>query len=264
MAPKFRQFKKTLRSLSALTLWDLRERAQSSVLGLGWTLINPLMRILIFYGVFFHILGIHAPEAYARSGPGAWMTAGLLPWLWVADVLGRAPNLVLERASSFRNGAFAGTLLAPMSLFSALAYHACGLAVLAGLLVLGGQAPGLRVLACLPWMFAGGLLALGLAWTAAALHVYWRDTAQIMAIALNAWVYATPIVYPRALAPAIFQRFLELNPMTHIVEGYRAAWLDPQLPLWHGLAYTLFLSAALALLGHAFFRRLQPGFAEEL
>jgi lipopolysaccharide transport system permease protein len=252
------------RALVALVLWDLRERVQSSVLGLGWTVINPLMRILIFYVVFFHILGIKAPERYAHSGGGLWMTAGLLPWLWVADCLGRAPSLVLERASSFRNGRFQGNLLAPMSLLSAWAYHISGLAVLWALLAAGGAAPGWRVLACLPWMLTAGLMALGLSWFASALHVYWRDTAQVMTIALNAWVYATPIVYPRSLAPESFQLFFDLNPMTHIVEGYRAAWLGSAEPLWQGFGYTLVSCSALALAGGFFFHRLQPGFAEEL
>jgi lipopolysaccharide transport system permease protein len=252
------------RSLAALAWWDLRERAQSSVLGLGWTVIAPLMRILIFYVVFFHILGVKAPDRYAHSGGGLWMTAGFLPWLWVADCLGRAPSLVLERASSFRNGRFQGGLLAPMSLLSAWAYHVIGLAALWILLAFRGSAPGWQVLACLPWMFAAGLMALGLSWFASALHVYWRDTAQLMTIVLNTWVYATPIVYPRSLAPASFQMIFDLNPMTHIVEGYRAAWLGTAEPLWDGFGYTLALGCALALAGGLFFSRLQPGFAEEL
>jgi lipopolysaccharide transport system permease protein len=256
--------RRQLRSMAALVAWDLRERTQSSVLGLGWTLVNPFMRILIFYGVFFQILGVHPPESYARSGPGLWITAGFLPWLWVADTLGRAPGLVLERVSVFRNGSFPGLLLSPMSMITSWVYHAVGLAVLFALVALRGQMPGLEVLGCLPWMLAAGLLSLGLSWFASALHVYGRDTAQVMSIALNVWVYATPIVYPRHLAPAVFQPFLDLNPMTHIVEGYRSAWLGAGGPLWQGFAYTVFVACSLSMLGYLFFRRLQPGFAEEL
>ena len=80
-------------------------------------------------------------------------------------------------------------------------------------------------------------LAIGIGWILGVLHVYFRDTAQVVIAALQAWFYLTPIVYTLEIAPEALRGALALNPLSGIVEGFRAFALGGAVPWW-GLAWS--------------------------
>ena len=89
------------------------------------------------------------------------------------------------------------------------------------------------------WSFWMLLLALGLGWLLAALQVFLRDTAQVLSVVLVFWFWFTPIFYRVDMAPPRFQPWLQLNPLTHVVEGYRLLLLEGRVPApesWLALA----------------------------
>jgi ABC-type polysaccharide/polyol phosphate export permease len=96
--------------------------------------------------------------------------------------------------------------------------------------------------------------------------VFFRDTLQLVHVALMTWFYLTPVVYPLALVPAergALRALVRANPLTAIVESYRAAFLGEALA-WTTLV-PLAVAAPCALVGGAWiFRTLRPAFADEV
>ena len=104
----------------------------------------------------------------------------------------------------------------------------------------------------------------GIAWLLSALAVYLRDVRQVVGLVLTLWMFLTPIVYPASMVPERYQWVLNINPMTAIVDAYRAALLDDRMPallpltLFAGIAFTVFVS------GYWVFARSKPTFADLL
>jgi lipopolysaccharide transport system permease protein len=109
-----------------------------------------------------------------------------------------------------------------------------------------------------------GMLSLGMAWIAAGLHVYLRDTAQVLAVLLTAWFWLTPIFLVEGMFPARMRLVIELNPLTYAVRAYRDTLLGNRLPQVHDLLILAAFAVASFLLGGLFFRYSKRGFVDVL
>ena len=106
--------------------------------------------------------------------------------------------------------------------------------------------------------------ALGMAFIFSALNVYFRDLEHILGIVTMAWFYGTPIVYTIEMVPEQFLGFFYLNPMTHIVDAYRAILYYHQVPDFSTLSSIVVFSVVFIVIGYILFQKLQRHFVEEL
>ena len=115
----------------------------------------------------------------------------------------------------------------------------------------------------LPLLLIPQLMAtLGAAWLLASIGVFVRDVVQGITLALMAWMYLTPIIYPETLVPARYRRLVNLNPFTPLVRNYRRVLLEGQAPDWQGLAYFAAFAVASFLIGYWWFARTRKNFAD--
>jgi ABC-type polysaccharide/polyol phosphate export permease len=154
----------------------------------------------------------------------------------------------------------------PLSIFlSSLIHHLIGmtLAILYMTWVLKTVSVTLVLLPL--YMFFVGLLAVGIGWIASSLHVYLRDTGQVMTVVLTMWFYLTPILINEELFKN--KRYIKYlvfwNPMTWVVRGYREL-LTARWPAVHDLAILAGYSLAVFVTGGLLFRVLKRGFADVL
>ena len=108
------------------------------------------------------------------------------------------------------------------------------------------------------------ILQLGIAFILSAFTVYFRDLEHFIQIVLQVMFYATPIVYAGDTIPEAFRFVINLNPMAHIINGYRAIFYNQTMPDLKALAILGVISVAFCVIGYFMFRKLQKGFAEEL
>ena len=94
--------------------------------------------------------------------------------------------------------------------------------------------------------------------------VYFRDLEHIIGIVLLAAFYGTPIVYKLEQLPDTLKTIIQLNPMTHIINGYRDIFYNQQMPDMKVLGILLGISVVLTIIGYFIFKKLQKGFAEQL
>jgi ABC-type polysaccharide/polyol phosphate export permease len=127
---------------------------------------------------------------------------------------------------------------------------------------------GLAVLMLPLYLVLLGMFSLGLAWIAAGLHVYLRDTAQVLTVVLTAWFWLTPIFLFEDLFTDRFDGrlavLLRINPLVYVVRGYRDMVLGNQLPAWQDVLALGGFSIVTLVLGGLFFRHTKRGFADVL
>jgi lipopolysaccharide transport system permease protein len=104
----------------------------------------------------------------------------------------------------------------------------------------------------------------GVGWFVASLHVYLRDTAQVVTVAMTLWFWMTPIMIAEDKIPEQFRPLINWNPMSWIVRAYRERLLSAQWPSWQEFAVLAAYSIAIFVAGGLFFRHLKRGFADVL
>jgi ABC-type polysaccharide/polyol phosphate export permease len=114
------------------------------------------------------------------------------------------------------------------------------------------------------YMFFIGLFAVGMGWIIAALQVYLRDAAQVMAVVLTLWFWLTPIFITESAYPSWARFIIDTNPMAYVVRAYRERLLSFNPPDLTELAILAAYAAATFLIGGLFFRHLKGGFADVL
>ena len=241
-----------------LVLKDIKVKSRGTYLGVAWTLMNPLVTIVMYFIVFQHIFRVTVPNFLA------FFLVGLLMWIFFARSIATAATCVLDNDAMVKKAAFPLEILPVASVFYHLFNHvvAFGLAVPLMLLFWGGR---------LSWhlLWAVAILAAFVCFSVAVslvlstVGVFFRDTRDILEVGLPVLFWATPIFYDLAMAPAFLRPVLMLNPLSPFIEATRAALLEAQGPSWAELGLMAFWIAVTAISGTWVFARFAPRFAEE-
>lgn len=261
--------------LANLTLRELRGKYKRSVLGWGWSLVNPLVSMLIFSFVFGLVLKA-TPPAGNPSGLTSfplYLLVGLLPWNFLASSIQGSMAALTSNAGLVKKVWFPREVLVAASVLSWDVSLAIELGVLlVALLVVGNMVlPWLPLLVVLMLLQTAFVFGVGLA--LAVLNVYFRDVQHFIGIFLQVWFYATPIVYSARLIHHTYavggvtvpvKALYDANPMTAFVEAYHRVLFDLTWPTWQQAVLMVGWSALALAVGAATFRRFEPRLAEEL
>ena len=243
---------------------NIRARYVGSFLGIFWSIIHPLTQLIIYYFIFSVILKIKLGPEFGGTSFAIWLVAGLLPWMFFAEVVTQSPGSVLEQSGLITKMVFPSEILPLTNLLAALINHLIGVVILIGFLLALGYGISLNIFLIIPSLLATCVFALGISWMLSALNVFLRDIGQIISVFVNIWFFVTPIIYPRHLIPESFQRLYCLNPMLHTVEAYRVGLLGKTDINVTGLSYLLLLALVSFVLGGLVFKKLKPAFGDVL
>ena len=243
---------------------DFEQRFVGSSMGWIWGLIQPLVLLLSWTLVFQVFLKVPPPSG-VESYP-LFLFAGMLPWLLFSETVQRSATSLVEQANLITKTVFPSEII-PVSVFlSALAGHLLALTLM--IAATGVLANHISIyLVFLPcYVFAIGLLAIGLGWIVASLNVFLRDTAQVVSVVMTFWFWMTPIFISEDRYPnrAWARWLLAANPMTYLVRAYRAMLIDSTAPSVTDLAIATAYGCAIFVAGGLFFRHMKRGFADVL
>lgn len=240
-----------------LTKREISIRYKQSLLGISWAVLQPLMTMVVFT-VF---LGTLAKVPSDGVPYPVFSYLGLLPWTYFSNALSRAGTSLVSN-SNLLSKVYVPRVLIPLSgVLSALVDFACAFGVLVGLMFWYGLAPQLSWLLFAPLVLLTALLAQGVGMGLAALNVQFRDVQHAVPFLLQLWMFATPVVYPASLVPEKWRLLFALNPMTGVIEAYRAAALGRAVD-FAALGISVAVAAVLALLGWWRFRSMERVFAD--
>jgi lipopolysaccharide transport system permease protein len=239
-------------------------RYRGSFGGVLWSFAQPLFLLAVYTIAFGVILQARWGFSGGTAEYALMVFAGLIVFNAFSECLLRAPSLVIGNPNLVKKVVFPLEILVWVMAINALLHALIGIAVwLVGYAALFG-APKPQallfplVLACLIPM----LLALG--WLLAAIGVVVRDVGQLTAMISHALLFLTPIFYSVDAVPPLLQGVLMANPLTFVVEQLRTVLFFGVAPNWKGAAVYFLLATVFALAAHAFFRRLRPGFSDQV
>lgn len=239
-------------------------RYVGSAAGWLWGVVHPLVLLASWIFVFQICLKQKLPPGSVTTNYPMFLFAGMLPWLLFQDTVMRSSVSLLDHANLITKTVFPAEVV-PVSIFlSSLIHHLIALAVALvwAAYVIRFVSP--MVLLLPVYMLFIGLLAVGVGWIVASLHVYLRDTAQVITVVLTLWFWATPIFISEQSIPPRFRPIVTWNPMSWVVRAYRERMFTQQWPPVHELVVLAAYSTAIFLAGGLFFRHLKRGFADVL
>lgn len=242
---------------------ELQTRFAGSVLGLGWTLLGPLLMLGIYAVVFGELFRQRATDLGTDSY-ALFVAVALWPWMMFADAIQRGMMAIQSNANLVRKVAFPHQVLVISAVTSAFVLHLLGfIAVLAALTIAGHpvRLAGIPMAALHLVLLFG--LATGLALALASMEALIRDVEMAVLPTLTLLHFMTPILYPASIIPEAYQPLLRLNPLTGLIEGVRAPLLG-QIVTFDPAAASLIVPAAVLFLGAWLFGRLSPYFEDFL
>jgi lipopolysaccharide transport system permease protein len=237
---------------------DMKLRYKRSVLGILWTMLNPLAQLLVLGFVFRTVVPSSIPNYTS------FLFTGLLVWNWFVCSLISACSSVVDNRDLIKCPEFRPGILPVVYVTTYLVHFLLALPIL--LLILQFEHVPLRPVAFfLPVVIIlQFLFTLGLGYLVATFHVPFRDTQYLLSVVLSLAFFVTPIFYDMSTVPAAYLPWYRINPMAHVVAAYRDVLLKGKMPdllllLW------LYLAALLLLgLGYWVFRRASVRFVEAI
>lgn len=237
---------------------DLTVRYKRSVIGFFWTMLNPLLLMMIFVIIFSHLFRFELPhyETYFLSE--------YLPWTFFAQ------TTVTSMQSMGWNGALMKRVRVPKSIF-AVASALSGLVNLflsyvpMLLIMLVLRVPIRPAILFLPVSFVIlTVFTLGVSLALSAVSVYFVDVREMYAVMLTAVMYMSPIIYPIAIVPERFRHVIALNPLVYVLQIVRDPVYNGTVPSLQDLGIATGAAVVAFLIGWAVFRRLSRGFYPHL
>jgi len=241
---------------------DFEQRFVGSAIGWIWGLIHPLALLISWMFVFQVCMRVPPPPG-VRNYP-LFIFAGMLPWLLFSETVQRSASSLLDSASLFTKTVVPSEMIVVSVFLSTLVSH-----LLALVLMIAATAVWINqisvFLILLPIYFVVlGLLAVGFGWIVASLHVFLRDTAQVISVVLIFWFWLTPIFITEKQFPPWARFLLVANPLYYVVRAYRTILLSSGIPDLEDLAIATAYGIALFIAGGLFFRHMKRGFADVL
>jgi lipopolysaccharide transport system permease protein len=250
--------------LAAMIKRDVMGRYRGSIMGMAWSLFNPLLMLVIYTFDFSVVFRSHwgTGEDASRADFAIVLFVGMIVHGLFTECANRAPSLILANVNYVKKVIFPLDIL-PWVAFGSAFFHAC--VSLAALLLVQlatrHDIPWTVVLfpiVVLPLIFA----TMGFAWLLASLGVYVRDVGQAIGVFTLILMFVSPVFYPVSALPPHYQTLLYLNPLTLIIEDARNTLVFGRLPNFAADALLLLVSIVIAWAGFAWFQKTRRGFAD--
>ncbi len=241
-------------------------RYKGSALGLVWSFLNPVFMLAVYTFVFSVVFkarwGIGGEESKTQFA--VVLFVGMIVHGLFAEVLNRAPGLILSNVNYVKKVVFPLDILPVIAMGAALFHTFISLIVLlTAFVIFNGYLHWTAVLTpfvLLPLV----ILTLGLAWMLASLGVFLRDVGQTIGIITTVMLFLAPVFYPVTMLPEELRPWIMGNPLTFIIEQAREVLIWGRAPDWAGLGIYTLVATAVAWAGYAWFQKTRKGFADVL
>jgi lipopolysaccharide transport system permease protein len=241
-----------------IAISDFKLRYKNTVLGFFWSLLEPLLMLIVLYLVFTNLMRWEV-EHYQL-----FLLLGIVSWDFLAKGTGMSLNCILGKPGLVKHVYFPREVLVISSCVTALMIALLEFLVFAIFMIIFGVIPGPTVIYFPFILLIEFILILGLSFGLSALNVYYRDVQYMWAVVLQAGFFAAPIIYPMSILPPKVASLIMLNPMTRIIEMFRDSLIyNTQLNI-AAVSYAIASALILLGIGYYIFRRLEPGLAEEM
>ncbi len=240
--------------LIQLTRRDILARYKRSILGVAWTMLNPLGTMIVLSVVFSHLFS--AVRAYP-----AYVLSGLLAWTFFAQSTNAAMSGLVWGGSLIQRIYIPRTTFGVSAIVTALVNLLISLVPLVAVMLVTRVTISLSILFLPVSILLLACFALGVGLILSTMAVYFPDVAEMYQIILLAWMYLTPVIYPENILPSNLHLIFTLNPMYYLVRLFRIPLLDGKLPTITEILPAAACAVVLLVAGWIFFTSKSDEFA---
>lgn len=244
--------------LYTLSAHRINVRYRQTALGVAWAVLQPLLMMLIFTGVFSVLVRMPSDGLpYALFAYTA-----LLPWNFFATSLANGTSSLVAHTQLITRVYFPREIL-PLTYVIAAAFDfAIGCAVLIALMAWYDVTVTVHAWLLIPIVIVLGAWSFALAMAFSAAQVRWRDVGMAVPLLVQLWMFASPVIYPLSAVPSAWRSWYLLNPMAGIIASFRDVLLHGRLSDPVPLAYSAVISATALIVSYVVFKRAEATMAD--
>lgn len=249
------------RELFYILSWrDIKVRYKQTTIGAAWSIIRPLLTMLIFSVIFGRVANL------PTEGNAPYMImvfAAMLPWQFFANALSESSNSLVGNANLISKVYFPRLIVPASSVIVSLVDFAISFVILLGLFVVYRFVPSWHIVFLPAFIALAFFTAFGTGLYLTALNVKYRDFRYIIPFIVQFGLYISPVGFSSTVIPEKWRLLYSLNPMVGVIDGFRWAILGGEskfnlLSLTLSLVVTLFFTA----IGIQYFRKMEKTFAD--
>jgi len=244
---------------------QIADRYRGSLFGMLWTLVYPIMLLVVYtfvFGTIFRARWSGADTSQSQVEFAVILFAGLIIHGLFSEILMTSPGLIINNPQYVKKVIFPLEILSWVTLFTALFNAGVSLLVLIVFyfLVHGSLYPSLLWLPVVVVPFA--IFCVGVSWLLSAITVYFRDINQLVGLLASVLLFLSPIFYPVSALPDMVRAYIYLNPLTAIIEQLRNIVLWGKPPSFSVMLAYFAISLLVVWVGNQVFNRMRKGFAD--
>jgi ABC-type polysaccharide/polyol phosphate export permease len=270
---------------------DLKARYVGSSMGFFWSVIFPIVNLIVYMYVFRVILHMRFQDGASTADMGVWMLTGITAWAAFAETLSRTTNCLVENSNLIQKVVFPSEILPVYLTTSSLINMLIGLPIVLLALIYvvyvnpdgavevasllqdtkikeedpSSMGLGLGIVMLPVLMVLQGVFTVGLGYLLSAFNLYWRDTYHLIGVGTTVWMFATPLFYPDVMVRGRgFGWVLEVNPMYWLIDNYREILVFAHWPDWWNLGRFALVALVVFWAGSRFFMAQKARFPDLL
>ena len=253
------------RELFYILSWrDIKVRYKQTVIGVVWSVLRPLLTMLIFTFVFGRVANFRATEDIEYS---LLVFAGLLPWQFFSTGLSEASNSLVGNERLISKVYFPRMIIPASSVITSLVDFFISLVLMFGLLVWYKTVPSINLIFLPLFILMAFLASFGVGLWLTSLNVKFRDFKHVVPFLVQIGLYISPVAFTSVKAATIipekFRLLYYLNPMAGVIDGFRWCFFGDKTPIyWNGMFVSLAVVIIFLLIGIRTFRKMEKSFAD--
>lgn len=238
---------------------DISVRYKQTVIGIAWSLIRPLLTMIVFTFVFQKIANLSFKDV---PYPIVVFSA-LLPWQFFSTSISESSNSIINNSNMISKIYFPRLIIPVSTLIVALTDFLLSLSILFILMLIYGFYPSWRILFIPLFLFLTLFSSLGLGLLLSALTVKYRDFRYIIPFIIQFGLYVSPIGFSSEIIPDKWKLLYSLNPMVGVIEGFRWCIYGNKINIYMpGFILSIFFSVIMLIIGIWYFRKEEKRFAD--
>ena len=240
---------------------DVLVRYKQTVIGVAWSVIRPLLTMIVFVLIFSKIAKLPSEG----DAPYAIMVfAALLPWQFFSNALADSGNSLVDNAEMVGKIFFFFVILPVRSIIVSLLDFCISFAILLFLMLWYKFVPNITIVLLPFFLLLAVINALGLGLWLAALNVTYRDFRYIIPFIVQFGLYLSPVGFSSSIVPEQWRLLYSLNPMVGVIDGFRWAILGGENTALYmpGFMLSIIISLAILYTGLKYFRKKEKTFAD--
>jgi lipopolysaccharide transport system permease protein len=248
------------RELFFFLAWrDILVRYKQTIIGIAWSVIRPLLTMIVFTVVFGKLAKLPSVGA-----PYAVMVyCAMLPWQFFSNTLNEGGNSLISNSSMISKVYFPRIIIPTSTMLVSLIDFLISFLILVGIMMLYAFIPDWKIV-FLPFFFALAILAsLGVTYLISALNVKYRDFRYVLPFIIQFGLYISPVGFSSTIVPGKWRLLYSLNPMVGVIDGFRWCIIGTEnIIYWPGFILSIAVAIILFFIGFTVFRKIEREFAD--